>query len=494
MGYFFMGKLAKAITFSVIFGGASGYYLTQTEAGQDTLSRGAGNNDIDSKYVVLFPGNQEVSRNIKLAEDLKELGYDIGKCGANGVYSSDVEGVVTWFQKTQGLKESGVVTLDTAQQLADYLEQSKDLKDNFGIYSRKDASVFMASALPATRKESEKIRQYQVGLIALNYNLTPCYASGEMDKVTVEAVRNFQIDQKIYPVSGHLDHETQNTITAILSEQGQKISVESFMAMQAGNVDTNNPVAQELATQMRIRYINETSELLKQNSRMDGYILDGIKTASLQTGWDMEYLVQLAKIESSNTPWAKAQDNCPKDTICSAVGPFQFIKSTWLRSIKKFGSRYGYKNVLKAMTGDVKALEYVLDLRKQVDIAASIAADFSRDNYNGLVKRFGTRVGKTEVYMAHFFGLGNSKSGAIKFLTAYHKSPNEIAATNFATEAKSNRYVFYKGGINAPGNQRTFKEIYDMFKKKISPEGQNNLVIGIPIKSSSAKTKVALNR
>ena len=60
-----------------------------------------------------------------------------------------------------------------------------------------------------------------------------------------------------------------------------------------------------------------------------------IARASEKTGVDFDYLLAQARLESGLDPDAKARTS-------SATGLYQFIDSTWLRTMDRHGSKYGY--------------------------------------------------------------------------------------------------------------------------------------------------------
>ena len=116
-----------------------------------------------------------------------------------------------------------------------------------------------------------------------------------------------------------------------------------------------------------------------------------LNSAGDRSGVDFDYLLQTAIRESSLNPAAKAQTS-------SATGLFQFIESTWLEVMKDEGPRLGYQKYADAITtnadGDLvirdkQLRQEVLALREDPQIAADLAAAFTRKNGAYLFDRFG---------------------------------------------------------------------------------------------------------
>jgi hypothetical protein len=195
-----------------------------------------------------------------------------------------------------------------------------------------------------------------------------------------------------------------------------------------------------------------------------------IQNAAKTTGVNFTYLLEKAAVESGFDPDAKARTS-------SATGLFQFIESTWLHMVKRHGDKHGLSEHAAKITDDgrvtsAKARKEILALRKDPEIAALMAAEFDRDNYDQLKENVGGNIGATELYMAHFLGAG----GAGAFLNAMKKSPNMIAADLFPREARANRGVFYDSKTGAP---RSMKQVYAFFDKKfdtISPANDQSMM------------------
>ncbi len=178
-----------------------------------------------------------------------------------------------------------------------------------------------------------------------------------------------------------------------------------------------------------------------------------LNSAGTKSGVDFDYLLQTAIRESSLDPTAKAQSS-------SATGLFQFLESTWLQVMKDEGPRLGYQqyadSIVETADGDFiikdKALrEEVLKLREDPQVAADLAAAFTRNNGAYLLDKFGRMPSPGELYIAHFLGA----KGAEKMFTAGLADADQIAANLFPKQAKANPAIFY-----AEGQPRSIRQVY----------------------------------
>lgn len=189
-----------------------------------------------------------------------------------------------------------------------------------------------------------------------------------------------------------------------------------------------------------------------------------IQQAALSTGTDFSYLLRQARIESGFNPNAKARTS-------SATGLFQFTEQTWLATVKKHGAEQGLgwaaAAIQKGANGhyhvaDPNLRQAILNLRKDPQSAASMAAEFASDNRAYLERHLGRPVETVDLYLAHFLGAG----GASKFLTAQDADPNTSAASVVPAAARANRSIFYK----SDGTPRTLAEVRDNFAAKLGVE------------------------
>lgn len=184
-----------------------------------------------------------------------------------------------------------------------------------------------------------------------------------------------------------------------------------------------------------------------------------LNSAGTKSGVDFDYLLQTAVRESSLNPKAKASTS-------SAVGLFQFLESTWLQVMKDEGPRLGYQSYANAITEtsdgdfvikDPQLRAEVLKLREDPQVAADLAAAFTRNNGSYLHEKFGRMPSPGELYIAHFLG----PKGAEKMFTAGLADPDQIAAKLFPRQAKANPTIFYDDG-----QPRTIRQVYKALVQK----------------------------
>jgi hypothetical protein len=87
-----------------------------------------------------------------------------------------------------------------------------------------------------------------------------------------------------------------------------------------------------------------------------------------------------------------------------------------------------------------------------------MAAEFALENKQQLARILGPDFGRTELYLAHFFGIEH----ALEFLRLLEQSPDRLAAELFPKAAHSNPGVFEPW----EGEKRTIQEVYDFFDAK----------------------------
>ena len=155
-------------------------------------------------------------------------------------------------------------------------------------------------------------------------------------------------------------------------------------------------------------------------------IAGSIKQAASTTGASFEYLLATAKMESNFNPKAAA-------TTSSARGLFQFIDQTWLGTVKEAGAHLGYGKYADAITknpsgsysvSDPDARAAIMKLRDDPEAASSMAAVLTQSNSFKLTGKIGRRPTDSELYMAHFMGVG----GASKLIQGAEDNPNASAA------------------------------------------------------------------
>lgn len=184
-----------------------------------------------------------------------------------------------------------------------------------------------------------------------------------------------------------------------------------------------------------------------------------LTAAGDRNGVDFDYLLQTAMRESSLNPQAKAQTS-------SAVGLFQFLESTWLQVLKQQGPRLGYGQYAQAVevnaegdyfVRDPEQRAQILKLREDPQMAADLAAAFTKGNGDYLSAKFGRMPSAGELYIAHFLGA----QGAERMFAAGLENPDQIAAQLFPKQAAANKAIFY-----SDGRARTIREVYQSLVAK----------------------------
>lgn len=213
--------------------------------------------------------------------------------------------------------------------------------------------------------------------------------------------------------------------------------------------------------------IIDNNALASLTRRAAPQIVSAIKQASARTGVNFAYLMEQAAAESSFNAKAEAKTS-------SAAGLYQFIESTWLGMVKKYGHKHGMgalagKISAEGKVADTAARQEILALRKDPEKAALLAAEFAAENKRYLERHVGGEIGATELYFAHFMGA----AGAAGFLNTLKENPLQTAADLFPREARANHNVFYD---SKTGAARSLAGVYEFFagKFKASNAGPHN--------------------
>ncbi len=197
-------------------------------------------------------------------------------------------------------------------------------------------------------------------------------------------------------------------------------------------------------------------------ARIDPTVLHSIRQASAATSTDFGLLMAQAAQESGFHADAKSSTS-------SAAGLFQFVDSTWLDMMQRFGAKYGVGQLAqqigtdsngKPMVSDPATRQKILDLRHDPALSASLAAEYTKQNQNEVERGLGHSVQRADLYMAHFLGA----AGATSFLKAVESKGNTVAADLLPEAAAANPSIFYD---SQTGKARTVADIYHSLAAKI---------------------------
>ena len=190
-------------------------------------------------------------------------------------------------------------------------------------------------------------------------------------------------------------------------------------------------------------------------------VAGAIKQAASSSGTSFQYLLTTAKMESDFNPTAGAPTS-------SAHGLFQFIDQTWLGTVKEAGPQFGYGQysdlITKSADGsylvsDATARKAIMKLRDDPSIASAMAAALTQSNSFQLTGLIGRRPSDSELYMAHFMGVG----GAAKLIANAEDNPHASGARLFPNAASANRSIFYD---RATGRARSVSEVYSVLSQR----------------------------
>ncbi|MGA7804490.1 transglycosylase SLT domain-containing protein, partial [Bradyrhizobium sp.] len=208
------------------------------------------------------------------------------------------------------------------------------------------------------------------------------------------------------------------------------------------SVDTSNAQATAAAEQTRAR------------------VTGAIKQAANAFGTSFQYMLATAKMESDFNPGAGASTS-------SAHGLYQFIEQTWLGTVKEAGGQLGYGQYADAISktssgdytvSDPEKRKEIMKLRDDPVAASAMAAVLTQSNSFQLTGQIGRRPTDSELYMAHFMGVG----GAAKLINAAEDNPRASAARLFPNAAASNHSIFF----DRQGSARNVSEVYAVLNSR----------------------------
>lgn len=199
-------------------------------------------------------------------------------------------------------------------------------------------------------------------------------------------------------------------------------------------------------------------------------VAGAIKQAASSSGTSFQYLLTTAKMESDFNPTAGASTS-------SARGLFQFIDQTWLATVKEAGAQFGYGNYADMITkssdgsysvADSSARQAIMKLRDDPTIASDMAAALTQSNSFQLTGLLGRRPSDSELYMAHFMGVG----GAAKLIANAEDNGQASAARLFPNAAAANRSIFYD---RSTGSARSVSEVYSVLQQRYASAAMSSV-------------------
>lgn len=207
--------------------------------------------------------------------------------------------------------------------------------------------------------------------------------------------------------------------------------------------------------------------------------------AHLQTGVDFKLLVLKALMESDYGHFEVAANS-------SARGIFQYIESTWLVLMHRYGEKIGYKHYADAITYNEKAktaelngsAEHlrgeILALRFDEEVSALIKAHQIIEETDVIQSyKRGKAVTATDHYIAHMLGLYVMKDFYMLIDRRSPITPARYSSNPHMREAAAtNRSFFFKGGapITASQSYKIFEQRVEREFRKITQMKQAKLI------------------
>jgi hypothetical protein len=179
--------------------------------------------------------------------------------------------------------------------------------------------------------------------------------------------------------------------------------------------------------------------------RVPRWLAEAVVRAAQVTNVDPAYMMALADKESSLRP--------NKARTSSAEGLFQFVETTWLEVVRRYGAKHGYAaeaEAIKVVEGrpvvsDSRERERILNLRRDPYLSALMAGEMITTQRQILAGKVARDLSFSELYMAHFLGV----NGASRFVALLSDRPEKRASGAFPRAAKANRSLFYASRTDA---------------------------------------------
>ncbi|MEW5727149.1 MAG: transglycosylase SLT domain-containing protein [Pseudomonadota bacterium] len=191
-------------------------------------------------------------------------------------------------------------------------------------------------------------------------------------------------------------------------------------------------------------------------------VADHIRAAAETTGVPFDFLLAQANQESRLDPDARNRRS-------SAMGLFQFTRSTWLEMVKKHGAEHGLERYAEAVTWekggwtvkDKTLRREILELRRDPAVSALMAGEYAKENEKVLEARLGRAVSSHDLYLAHFLGA----TGAARVIEGAEERPRQAASGALPQAARANPEIFHEPGSRRP---RSFASLYDVLQKRFA--------------------------
>lgn len=189
--------------------------------------------------------------------------------------------------------------------------------------------------------------------------------------------------------------------------------------------------------------------LVDTNQPLASLAMEAGNIVGIDGGW----LEKLALKESGGK--ADAQPIYPNtgELLSSATGLTQFIDSTWIDVMSKYGADHGFRGDLR----DPEDQQRALALRTNPIWSLVMAAHLAKDNARALRNSLGRDATEKELYLAHFAGV----DGALTLIKA---DDQELAPTVMASEARANPGLYF----DSSGAPRTIGQVKERLGKNFA--------------------------
>jgi hypothetical protein len=211
-------------------------------------------------------------------------------------------------------------------------------------------------------------------------------------------------------------------------------------------------------------------------------VLQSIRSASATTGVDFKFLLAQASLESGFQSEARARRS-------SAAGLFQFTNQTWLEMMRDHGQKYGRGALASQITtqpngklgvADKATEKQILDLRKNVELSAHMAAELTKTNAAHLEKSLGRKPSAADLHLSLLLGA----TGAVRFLKARQSDAAVSAAALMPAAARQNPTIFYDSG-HTP---KTVAAVYQRIAERLAAPMRQVAALERATRAQAAKT------